>query len=132
MNQKSYTISGLAKEAGIGIETIRYYQRSGLIATPSRPTSGYRRYSQDAVEELRFIMRAKELGFTLAEIRELLTLDSNDIESRKLLARAKLDLIQQKIADLKTMASSLEVVVHSCQSSADTCSCPLRISRTWS
>ena len=132
MNQKSYTISGLAKESGVGVETIRYYQRSGLIAEPPKPASGYRRYSQDAVEELLFIMRAKELGFTLTEISELLTLDSNDIESRKLLARAKLELIQQKIADLQTMASSLETVVHSCQSSADTCSCPLRISRTWS
>ena len=132
MNQKNYTISGLAQEAGIGVETIRYYQRSGLIAEPPKPASGYRRYSQDVVEELRFILRAKELGFTLAEIRELLTLDSNDIESRKLLASAKLDLIRQKIADLQTMASSLETVVNSCQSSADSCSCPLRIVRTWS
>jgi len=132
MSQKSYTISGLAKESGVGVETIRYYQRSGLIAEPPKPASGYRRYSQDAVEELLFIMRAKKLGFTLTEISELLTLDSNDIESRKLLARAKLELIQQKITDLKTMASSLEAVVHSCHSSAETCSCPLRISRTWS
>jgi MerR family mercuric resistance operon transcriptional regulator len=127
----AYTIGKLAEKAGVNVETIRYYQRQGLIAEPPRPSSGYRRYSQDAVEELRFIMRAKTLGFSLAEIRELLALDSNDVDARRKLAGDKLELIRNRIRDLEVMAHSLQNIVDSCRSPADSCGCPLRISRTW-
>ena len=77
MSAKPLTISHLAKAAGIGVETIRYYQRIGLLDEPPKPASGYRVYNKSVVARLKFIQRAKELGFTLGEIKELLSLDSD-------------------------------------------------------
>lgn len=74
MSKKPLTINFVAKQSGVGIETIRYYQRIGLIGKPEKPLSGYRIYSEDIVARLLFIQRAKELGFSLAEIANLLAL----------------------------------------------------------
>ncbi len=71
------TIGQLAKSAGVGVETVRFYERKGLLAEPNRRPSGYRQYDEEVVNRLRFIKRAKELGFTLAEIKELLSLRRN-------------------------------------------------------
>ena len=70
----SLSIGQLAKQAGVGVETVRFYEREGLLAEPERRQSGYRQYQNDTVQRLLFIRRAKELGFTLKEIKELLKL----------------------------------------------------------
>ncbi len=77
MKVASWKIGQVAKAAGIGIDAIRFYEREGLIEKPPRRSSGYRAYSPDVVQRLRFIKRAKELGFSLSEISELLSLEGN-------------------------------------------------------
>lgn len=119
------TISRAAKEIGIGIETIRYYQRIGLIAEPSRPMSGYRIYPPETLERLRFILRAKDLGFSLAEIESLLELGDGSCRESMLVAKTKLQLIQTKIADLQNLEQVLEGLVNACESNPDTHGCPL-------
>ena len=131
MNRTLYTIGKLAQAAGLNVETIRYYQRIGLIEEPDRPASGYRRYTEETLERLRFIVRTKQLGFTLAETRDFLELDSNDFLARQQMAQNKLALIQEKITDLQAISETLEQVIESCTSPADTCTCPLSITRTW-
>ncbi len=86
MPEKPLTINVTAKKAGIGVETIRYYQRIGLINKPEKPLSGYRVYSEETVSRLRFIQRAKELGFSLAEISNLLALGDGRCKETKELA----------------------------------------------
>src|SRR5712692_5281521 len=100
------TISRLARLGGVNLETIRYYERTGLLPKPPRTTSGYRMFSPDAAPRLRFIKRAQDLGFSLAEIGDLLSLrvrrgiSRADIRSR---ADAKLTDIDQKLQALRTM-----------------------------
>ena len=74
MDSTSLSIGEVAKEAGVGVETVRFYEREGLVPEPGRRPSGYRQYPPDTVRRIRFVQRAKELGFTLREIRELLSL----------------------------------------------------------
>lgn len=71
---RALTIGQVARQAGVGVETVRFYERQGLLAPPERTTSGYRQYEEEAIWRLRFIRRAKELGFTLNEIKELLSM----------------------------------------------------------
>lgn len=127
MNRTLYTIGKLAQAAGLNVETIRYYQRIGLIEEPDRPASGYRRYTEETLERLRFIVRTKQLGFTLAETRDFLELDNNDFLARQQMAQNKLALIQEKITDLQAISETLEQVIESCTSPADTCTCPLAL-----
>jgi len=104
------TIGKLAKSAGVGVETIRFYERKGLIKKPSKQDRGFRYYSKDEITRVRFVKRAQELGFTLREIKELL-----DIQSKKKMtgaqvqkkAQEKIVEIQQKIFDLRQMEQSL-------------------------
>jgi MerR family copper efflux transcriptional regulator len=104
MSQR-FTIGQLARRAGVGVETVRFYERQGLLAPPPRGTSGYRQYPQDAVARLHFIRRAKALGFSLREIRELLSLQvdptgsSGEVQAR---AHAKLADIDGTIRTLRT------------------------------
>lgn len=97
----SLTIGTLAKRGEVNVETIRYYQRRGLLQEPSKPAGGFRRYPLDSVKRVRFIKRAQSLGFTLEEILGLLTLDERKacLETRGIAAH-KLELIERKIADL--------------------------------
>ena len=110
-------IGEVAKAAGLGIDTIRFYERQGLIEEPSRRPSGYRDYTADVVISLRFIKRAKELGFSLKEIAELLRLESNagatpaDIRNH---AEAKLEDLEDRIRALQRMRRSLRKLVDSC------------------
>src|SRR5215469_14163370 len=100
------TIGQLARRAGVGIETVRFYERQGLLAEPARRASGYRQYTEDVVTRLRFIRRAKELGFSLREIAELIALrldptkTCGDVRRR---AKAKVADIEAKIRDLERM-----------------------------
>jgi len=124
MNKKR-TISVAATEAGVNIETVRYYQRIGLIEEPEKPLSGFRLYPETTIERIRFIQRAQELGFSLAEIRRLLELDDGGCEQTRELAEQKLALIQQKIEDLNNMAAVLNKHIRACKSNTDNNCCPL-------
>jgi len=125
MSSKPLTISGIGREAGVGVETIRYYQRLGLIEEPAKPSSGYRTYPCDTVARLRFIQRAKQLGFTLAEIGELLQLEASDCAQTQQIAQRKLDAVRAKIADLSAMASTLERLLEACRNDAGRRRCPI-------
>jgi MerR family transcriptional regulator, mercuric resistance operon regulatory protein len=109
------TIGKLAESAGVNVETIRYYQRRGLLDEPKKPLGGYRRYPSDAAKRVRFIKRAQALGFTLEEVAGLLRLDAASAcaETRELAAH-KLALIQKKLAELGAMREGLAALVAKC------------------
>ena len=108
------TIGSLAAEAGVGVETIRFYQRRGLLAVPPR-AGGIRRYGQRDVDRLRFIKRAQAAGFTLAEISELIALDAGEDRARaRQLARARIVALDEKIAELKEARTSLARLAKEC------------------
>jgi MerR family mercuric resistance operon transcriptional regulator len=125
MSKKPTTIKTVAKKVGIGIETIRYYQRIGLIEQPEKPLSGYRVYSEDTIARLLFIQRAKELGFSLAEISNLLVLGDGRCAETRELAAHKLEIIKSKLHDLQTIASTLEKLIQSCESNSVHQNCPI-------
>ncbi len=113
----SMTIGQVAKLADVGVETIRFYEREGLIEEPPRRASGYRQYPTDTVDQLRFIRRSKELGFTLKEIKELMSLRDGGGRRRgevRKIAEAKMQDIDQKLARLQAMRSALYGLVESC------------------
>ena len=120
------TIGRLADEAGVNVETIRYYQRRGLIAEPAKPTGGHRRYDSDAIKRVRFIKRAQVLGFTLEEVGNLLDLDEACacVETRELAAH-KLQVIEDKLADLKAMRKALTALLRQCNAGATQGNCPI-------
>jgi len=122
---ESETIGQVAKRLGIGIETIRFYQRRGLITQPAKPLSGYRRYPQQTVNRIRFIKRAQALGFTLDEIAHLLNLNDNPCNQVQSLAEHKLGLVNQKLADLQRLQQALGDMVARCQNNQDDSHCPL-------
>ncbi|MDF1569906.1 MAG: MerR family transcriptional regulator, partial [Spirochaetaceae bacterium] len=100
MEYKGLTIGELAGRTGVGVEALRFYERKGLLPSPTRDASGYRRYREDDVVRVRFIRRAKELGFTLAEIHELLELRATDektCEEVRTIARDKITDLDQRI-----------------------------------
>ncbi|MFU8787750.1 MAG: MerR family DNA-binding protein [Methylobacter sp.] len=125
MSEKPLTIHRAAKEAGINVETIRYYQRIGLIETPEKPLSGYRVYSEDLIARLLFIQRAKELGFSLAEISTLLALGDGNCAEIKELAAHKLAIVNSKLHDLQAIANTLESLIQSCESTSGYQGCPV-------
>jgi MerR family mercuric resistance operon transcriptional regulator len=109
------TIGKLAECAGVNVETIRYYQRRGLLDEPKKPLGGYRHYPPDTAKRVRFIKRAQALGFTLEEVAGLLRLDAASAcaETRELAAH-KLALIEQKLAELAAMRKGLAALVSEC------------------
>lgn len=120
-----YTIGQLAKAAGVGVETIRYYQRRDLLPVPEVAT-GFRTYPASLVERIRFIKRAQELGFSLDEIANLLMLeDGNDKHAIRELAQERLLQVQAKLADLHRMEDMLTQLIHQCASSAQQAQCPI-------
>jgi len=113
---QSLTIAKLAAAGGVGVETIRYYQRRGLLGTPAR-RDGIRRYGSDDVRRLRFVRQAQAAGFTLDEIKELLDLDSSEDRSRAhQLARARVKALNEKIAELKRARDALQRLASECGS----------------
>ena len=125
MSKKPLTINVVAKKSGVGIETIRYYQRIGLIEKPEKPLSGYRLYSEGIVTRLLFIQRAKELGFSLADCASLLDLGDGRCAETKELAAHKLAVIKSKLHDLQAIASTLEKLIQSCESNSAHQGCPI-------
>ena len=108
------TIGSLAAEAGVGVETVRFYQRRGLLAVPPR-AGGIRRYDGRDVDRLRFIKRAQAAGFTLAEISELIALDAGEDRPRaRQLAQARIVALDEKIAELKEARTSLARLAKEC------------------
>jgi len=125
MAKKPLTIHLAAKNTGVGIETIRYYQRIGLIEKPEKPPSGHRVYSEDIMARLLFIRRAKELGFSLAEIAHLLALGDGCCVEAKELAIHKLEIIKNKLLDLQAIENTLEKLIQSCELDSTHRGCPI-------
>ena len=125
---KPLTIGKVARRAGVGVETLRFYEREGLIDEPPRTESGYRQYPEETVPRVRFIRRAKELGFTLKEIKELLSLRVGPRSScgavRKR-SEAKVRDIQEKIRTLRRMEKALMKLVDACKQRSSTGECPI-------
>ena len=122
------TIGQVAREAGIGIETVRFYEREGLLEKPTRRESGYRQFHAEAVVRLRFIKQAQRLGFTLREIRELLALKLDPHATRaevRKSAIAKVEDIDQRIAELKRMKKALSPLIDACDGKGTLDGCPI-------
>src|SRR5688500_17708480 len=108
MDESTMTIAAVAQAADVGVETVRYYERRGLIAQPTRKVGAYRRYDNDHVARIRFIKRAQELGFSLEEIEDLLELqDATDRRTIQKIAARRLEQIRNRIASLKRMEKTL-------------------------
>ena len=113
--KNSDTIGGLAKAVGVGVETVRYYQRRGLLAEPPRPQGEIRRYSDGDAKRLRFIRSAQAAGFTLNEIKELLDLDASDDRARaRELARARVSALDEKIEQMREARDALAALATAC------------------
>lgn len=128
MTMTAITIGQLAREAGVGVEAIRFYERKGLLAKPSTTRSGYRQYPPEAVSRLRFIQRAKGLGFTLKEIDELLALNADPdctCDDVRRQAQAKLRTIEEKIGALERMRAALARLVAECSGEGPVSACPI-------
>lgn len=125
---KTMTIGQVARQAGVGVETVRFYERQGLLNEPPRRESGYRQYEEDVVARLRFIKRAKELGFSLKEIKELLALrvdPTTTCREVKEQAEAKIADIEGKIASLLRMKKALVKLTAVCRGQGPTSECPI-------
>lgn len=120
------TIGKLAQAAEVNVETIRYYQRRGLVDKPAKPLGGHRRYGTEQAKQLRFIRRAQALGFTLAEVGGLLTLDKAcACAGTRTLAARKVALIERKISDLAAMRKVLARLVRQCDQGDGGATCPI-------
>lgn len=122
------TIGTVARRAGVGIDTIRYYEREGLLPEPPRRASGYREYGTGTIERLRFIRRAKDLGFTLEEIRELLALSTDrerGVKNVKRRAEARLDQVEQRIRELQRVKRGLKQLIDACPGHGALEHCPI-------
>ncbi len=120
------TIGALAKAAGVNVETIRFYQRKGLLPVPKRPHGGIRHYGDADVTRLRFVKSAQRLGFSLDEVAELLRLeDGTHCDDASRLAERKLQEVREKLADLKRLEMALAQLVGACRRRRGSVSCPL-------
>ncbi|MBN6740993.1 heavy metal-responsive transcriptional regulator [Acidithiobacillus ferrivorans] len=131
--QTPVTIGRLAREAGLAAETLRYYERIGLIQPVQRTRSNYRLYDGEAESRLRFIRRAQNLGFSLAEVKDLLDISSrveNDMGEVKALTEQKLAEIDFKIADLQRMRTALAQQTECCPGHGSVANCPILASLT--
>ena len=122
------TISKLAKKTEVNIQTVRYYERRGLIPEPQRTESGYRQYSHETVSRIRFIKRAQELGFSLKEISELLSLrvdKHTTCGDFKNIAEVKISEVEKKIRSLNGIKKALTKLVALCSGEGPTSECPI-------
>ena len=120
------SIGQIAEQAGVAIDTVRYYERNWLLAPAGRLASGYRRYGASELRRLRFIRRAKGLGFTLDDIRALLALsDERDVAEVKRAAQRKLDDIDHRIAELQRVRAGLNTLIAACPGHGRAEACPI-------
>ena len=125
---QTMTIGRLAKAAGVNIDTIRYYERHGLLPRAARRESGYREYATDDVARLSFIRRAKELGFSLTDIGELLSLSRDrrsDMRGVKRKAEERLADVESKIDELKRVRRGLKTLIDACPGHGELATCPI-------
>jgi MerR family transcriptional regulator, mercuric resistance operon regulatory protein len=119
-------IGTLARRAGVGVETVRYYQRRQLLGTPSKAFRGQRTYPPEFVDRILFIRRAQTLGFALEDIATLLTLDDGVDRARaRAIARRRLEDIATRILDLQSMRAALEKLLHDCEHTVGHVPCPI-------
>lgn len=121
-------VGQVARLAGIGVETVRFYEREGLLEQPARRASGYREYESDAVDRLRFIKQAQRLGFTLREIKELLALTADPHATRAQIrqrAELKIEDIDLRIAELQRMRDALVPLIKACHGRGSLNGCPI-------
>ncbi|HEX7339943.1 MAG TPA: heavy metal-responsive transcriptional regulator [Rhodanobacteraceae bacterium] len=121
-------IGTLARESGVSIDTIRYYEREALLPAPRRLPSGYREYDAQALERLRFIRRAKELGFSLDDIRELLSLSSDreqGVSGVRRRAQARLEVVEEHLAQLRRIRRGLKQLIDQCPGHGPLGQCPI-------
>jgi MerR family transcriptional regulator, mercuric resistance operon regulatory protein len=126
MTHENFTIGQLAKTTAVNIETIRYYQRRGLMAEPVKPNKGIRRYTERDAQRVRFIKQGQKLGFSLDELKELMSLEDERqcLEARNI-ALKKLSSIRKRIEGLKNMENALSDLVECCSLNSDAVSCPI-------
>jgi Hg(II)-responsive transcriptional regulator len=127
-NMETMTIGQVARQAGVGVETVRFYEREGLLEEPPRRASGYRQYSEQVIKRIRFIKRAQQLGFSLKEIAELLMLrvDAHtSCEEVKQHTEAKIAQIEQKLLELQSMRQALLQVAALCTGQGPASACPM-------
>lgn len=127
-SDRPLTIGEVARSTGVGVETVRFYEKQALIPKPARKPSGYRQYDADAVRRIRFVLAAKEVGFTLKEIRELLALRVSGRRSCaevKERALAKLATVDARLAELQRVRAALAHLAASCTGAGPTSACPL-------
>lgn len=128
MNSHVYQTSELAKKADVNKETIRFYEKKGLLSDPVRTNGGYRQYSQEDLERLIFIMNAKGLGFSLSEIKELLAIADGNIykcSDVREIAESKLEHINNQLKHLKKLKTTLTKLVTQCQRAKTIKNCPI-------
>jgi MerR family mercuric resistance operon transcriptional regulator len=121
---RGMTIGQLAKAAGVGVETIRYYQRRELIAVPPRPLGSARRYAHDVIAQLAFIRRAQDLGFTLDEIALLMQVPLTSCSMGRGFARAKHEELGERIRELNEMRAQLQACIVACDGTSTGDPCP--------
>jgi len=123
---ETMTIGRVAKAAGVNVETIRYYQRRGIIGEPRKPPGGHRRYPVAVLRQINFIRRAQQLGFTLDEIGQLLGLsDGRACREARLIAEKRFAVIETRIAELERMRDELGRLTDACRKSGRGSHCPL-------
>lgn len=128
MKHSSLKIGDVAKGAGVNVQTLRYYERVGVLKPIIRRDSGYRIYDEDAIRTVLFIKKSQELGFSLDEIKELLLLKASEVskcEEVQEKARQQLSLVEEKINKLSVMKSLLTTFINRCENRELTESCPL-------
>ncbi|AWI80580.1 MAG: MerR family transcriptional regulator [Betaproteobacteria bacterium HGW-Betaproteobacteria-13] len=123
---KGFTIGALAKAAGVGVETVRYYQRRGLLAEPQQMRGAYRVYGEHELARLRAVRRAQQLGFSLEEIDGLLALNEDtDRDRARALAQSKIELLDARIRQMQEMRNALTELVGCCQRTDAPAPCPI-------
>src|SRR5690606_9078894 len=131
--ETAMNIGQLARQAGVPIDTVRYYERQGLIPEPPRSTSGYRQYGPGDVTRLEFIRRAKTLGFTLEEIGELMAISgnySNDMKEMKQKASTKLQVVEARLEERVRMRAARRGLVDACPGHGPLAACPIMAALT--
>jgi len=128
MNSQALSIGQVADQAGVNVQTLRYYERRGLLASPERTDAGRRQYPTETVRLIRFIKRAQDLGFTLKEIEELIALRQTRGQDRskvRRLAAAKLADVDQKIGRLRAIRKAVSTLIESCACRGEALECPI-------
>ena len=125
MSQPPLTIGRLARAAEVNVETIRYYQRVGLIVEPIKPPAGFRIYPDEIIDRIRFIKRAQKLGFSLQDIAHLLELGESHCNDVREQAETKLKQIEAQIKGLQSMRKSLKKLINECHTDNESGPCPI-------